>query len=192
MTKELEKALYFLDKGGVVIFPTETVFALACKISSAAAINRIYQIKKRDEDKPLSVLFRDAEQIKEYVNMEGREYYFSKYTPGPVTFILPCKPNKMLDYLKLKNNSLGVRIPDHEMSQEILQKLGEPIVATSVNFSGEKPASSVETIDKNIFNMVDYVLKGGESKFSEPSTVVDLTGNKPVVLRQGSLVLSFD
>lgn len=178
-----------IESGGVVIFPTETVYALACDLYSSSSIARLKNIKNREAKKPLSVLCKDFFQMSELVKTTSYESFIKKYIPGPVTFVLECqdKYKYLLHDLNQQTPTLGVRIPDHVISQAILAKLNKPIIATSVNYSGQKAATNIQEVPKEILSQADYILDGGESLIGVSSTVIDLSQNKMKILRQGSI-----
>ena len=169
-----------LKKGGVVSFPTETVYALACDATNQKAISRIHEIKKRDANKPLSLLIHDVKQVEEFVYLDQKiKNIVAKFSPGPLTYVLEVKKNSEVRTL-VKNNFLGFRIPNHKIALEILKGCDFPIVATSVNLSGEEAATSVEKI--NIKDSIDEILDGGESDIGVSSTVAKISRDYGVTI----------
>jgi len=180
------KIIQSLKEGGVVSFPTETVYALACNATNNKAISRIHEIKKRDQNKPLSLLIHDVEQVEDFVYIDQKiKNIIEKFSPGPLTYVLEAKKNSRVETL-VKNNFLGFRIPDHETALQILKGSDFPIVATSVNLSGEEAATSVDKI--NIKDSIDQILDGGKSDIGISSTVVKISRDYTVtLLRKGSI-----
>lgn len=178
------KIIQSLKKGGVVSFPTETVYALACDALNSKAIAKIQEIKKRDHNKPLSLLIHDVKQVEEFVYLDQKiKNIIEKFSPGPLTYVLEVKKNTRVETL-VKDNFLGFRIPNHEIALEILKGCRFPIVATSVNLSGEEAAVSVEKI--NIKDSIDEILDGGESDIGVSSTVAKISRDYEVtILRKG-------
>ena len=172
-----------LKNGGVICFPTETVCALACDATNKTAIDRIYNIKSRDREKALSILVPDIEAAKKYVLIDSKaEALIKEFSPGPVTYVLQNKglPNWP--------ETLGIRIPDHPIAQEILKNYPNPLVGTSVNISGEASAKTVLDIPEDIKSLVDMVVADSskEPASSVPSTIIDLSRpGKISIIREG-------
>jgi tRNA threonylcarbamoyl adenosine modification protein (Sua5/YciO/YrdC/YwlC family) len=189
--EQIKKIVTVIQKGGIVIFPTETVYALACSVNSEDAIERIKKIKIRDNNKPLSLLCKDIEQVSHFANIASHKDLIKKYSPGAVTYIVNYISG--IKYFKLispMSNTVGIRIPDHSISQQILQDLDEPIIATSVNLSGQPAAISIKDIDKEILSKIDYIIEDDNSLSGIASTIIDLTGKKLSILRQGLVKFS--
>lgn len=171
----------------LVCFPTETVYALACSALSSEAIKKVYEIKRRSQNKPLSIFVRDTHDLAKIAKIK-EEYtdLINRFSPGPITYILPLKNNNILPSEFFKG-SIGIRIPDHPIAISILNELTIPIVATSINVSGEKSVSKVEDIPKSIKQHLSAVFEYDESVSGVESTIVDLTGDKIKVLREGAV-----
>lgn len=173
----------------LVCFPTETVYALACSALSGEAIEKIYQIKKRSKGKPLSIFVNDFHSLikiakvrKKYINL------INHFSPGPVTYVLPLKDDSIL-LSKLFKESVGIRIPDHPIALSILNELEIPIVATSINTSGEKSICKANDIPKSIKQHLSAVIEDDKLISGIESTVVDLTGDEIKILREGAILL---
>jgi len=183
--RQLRDAGDALQRGAVIVYPTDTIYGLGCDIYEKDAVKRIYSIKKRDSSKPFSFICADVSQISEFAFLSNWGYkLLKKSLPGPYTFILEARktniPKKMLG----KRNTIGVRIPDHPVCRELVRLTGRPILTTSVNLSGEGSLTDPSTLPENISSRIDMVLSVGPM-ISDPSTVIDLTGNEPVLIRQG-------
>lgn len=154
--------------GKVFIYPTDTVYGLGCDAGNVGAVERIKKIKGRDKDKPMSVIAPSFDWIRKnlVVDVELRDYL-----PGAYTIILKKKDNDFLKHVS-SGDSLGVRIPDCDFTKEV-QKAGVAFITTSVNLSGEKPASKICDIDKRILDKVDEVIDGGELSGSPSKLVID-------------------
>ncbi len=187
----INKTKEVLEGGGIIIFPTDTVYAYGCDIKDKRAIERIYRLKKMDKKKPLSFIFTDISEISEYVRNVSDDAFkiMKKSFPGPYTFIF--KASKLVPSIVVTNQkTIGVRIPDHNIALDIVRALGRPILATSVfNLSGEYLIDPRE-LEKVYRNEVDLVIDAGP-KPAEPSTVVDLSGDTFEVLREGKGELFF-
>jgi L-threonylcarbamoyladenylate synthase len=174
-----------LKNSGVICFPTETVCALACDATNKTGINRIYKIKSRDRAKALSILVLDIKAAKKYVLIDSKaEALIKKFSPGPVTYVLPNK--------NLPNwpETVGIRIPDHPIAQEILKNYPNPLVGTSVNISGKASAKTVLDIPEELKNLIDMIVEDSSEKpaSSFPSTIIDLSKpGKVSIIREGAI-----
>lgn len=183
--KQLRKAGEALLGGAVIIYPTDTIYGLGCDIYDKNAIKRIYSIKERGSNKPFSFICGDISQISEFAYLSNWGYKLLKRSlPGPYTFILEARktniPKKMLG----KRNTVGVRIPDHPVCQELVKMTRRPILTTSVNLSGEESLTDPAMLPEKFSSKVDMVISAGPL-ISEPSTVIDLTGDEPILIREG-------
>lgn len=185
----LRLAQTFLSQGELICFPTETVYALAADATNDEAVARIYTAKGRDTNKPLSLLVRDAEQIRELCHMPATaERLLSHFSPGPLTLILPLKTSHRLSSLINPGMAtIGVRIPDHPIALAILKSMATPIIGTSVNRSGEAEALCATDAINTLGDAVSLVIDGGTSQLGIASTVIDLSGKDIRILRQGSI-----
>jgi len=187
----MSKAVDILEEGGIVVIPTDTVYAYACDIRSKNAIERLYRIKKMDRKKPLSFIFDDIASVAEYVrNMSTQAFKIMKRAfPGPYTFIFNA--SKVVPKIVLTNQkTIGVRIPDNSISQWLVRGLGRPILVSSVeNSEGEFVISPAE-IEKRHHHLIDLVIDSGPG-ITELSTIVDFTKDKIDVLREGKGDLFF-
>lgn len=178
-----------LKNGGVICFPTETICALSCDATQLDAINKIYKIKARDKAKPLSILLPNIEEAKKYVVVDRKaEALIKKFSPGPVTYVLPNKD------LPNWPESVGIRIPDHSIAQEILKNYPHPLVGTSVNISGEESARTIDDIPDELREYIDMIIKDSPPPQLHPhesglaSTIVDLsTEGKVSIIREGAI-----
>lgn len=174
----IKKAAAIVKKGGIVIFPTDTVYGIGCRADNLKSIKGIYRIKKRDNSKPLPVLIaaqRQLQDLKVIITRETKKL-IDKFWPGPLTLVL------VTDYGK----TLGVRMPQHKAALALLEKTG-PMATTSVNISGHKSAKAVKDIPLSIVQAVDLILDSGDCPLSLESTVVDMTGQDMKILREGCI-----
>lgn len=186
---EVEPAAHSLQRGGVVIYPTETVYGLGAMMFSESAVQRVYEIKGREPDKPLSVMIASREEIAELCSTltEPAEMLMAAFWPGPLTLILSAG-NRVPAYLKSSKNTIGIRFPDHAICNALVRLVGQPLTSTSANFSGEPTPASFFEISEPLQNRVDFILDGGACRERVPSTVVDVsTGKTPQLLRAGSI-----
>ena len=177
--KDIKKASDIIKKNGIVIYPTETVYGIGANIFSNIALEKVFAIKKREKDKPVSVAVSDIKMMEDLVYIGEKERCFiEKFLPGPVTVVLK-KKEKVPDLLTSGSKLLGIRFPAHESTIRLIQLAGVPITSTSANISGEAPPASVDEIRIS----ADYIIDGGACK-GEPSTVVDLVNLK--IIRKGA------
>ncbi len=177
-----------LKSGEIVSFPTETVYALACDPYNDDALIKLYNIKQRDQNQPLSLLAKDLMQIKQYAYVDVKaEKFINKFSPGPITYILNKKAGTGLsELINSTSSTIGIRIPKCLTAQKILSLFDRPIVGTSTNFSGEPSAVDVNNINQKLRESIDVIIDGGKTKYSESSTIVDLTNSDEIkILRKG-------
>ena len=181
----IEKARDIIENGGVIIYPTDTVYAYGCDISDKKAMERIYRIKKIDRKKPLSFIFSDISSMNEYVRSVSDIAFkiMKKAVPGPYTFIF--KASKLVPKIAITHQkTIGVRIPDNNIALDLVRSLGRPILSASVNTTTGEYVIDPSSLEKVFINEVDLIIDAG-MKMSEPSTVVDFTEGSPVVIREG-------
>jgi tRNA threonylcarbamoyl adenosine modification protein (Sua5/YciO/YrdC/YwlC family) len=178
-------AVAALRADGVIVYPTDTVYGLGCRIGSAAALERIYRLKRRERRKPMSFICGSLAQVSEYAVMSNHAYRLAKrLLPGPYTLVLPATA-RAPRVLQSKVRAVGVRIPSHPVTAALVAALGEPITTTSANLSGQATEPTPVEVERALGSGVDVILDAGPL-WGDPSTVLDLTGADPVVLRQGA------
>ena len=178
----INKVIDVLADGGIVLYPTDTIYGLGANIFSEEAVSKIYAIKNRARDKPLSVLVSDFEGLNlvSRVSQKQRKY-IETYLPGPFTFLLFKKPI-VSSILTPNTYKVGVRIPDYKISRLLAQNF--PITTTSANVSNKETLSNPKDIVKQLGNNVDLVIDVGELNNHTPSTIIDLTKNVPILIRK--------
>jgi len=181
-------ALDMIQRGGTVAFPTDTVYGLGCSAFSETAIEQLFIIKERKQDQAIAVLLGSARQLSEVTEDPSRQALelAAAHWPGALTLVLPRHPKMPENLSPLP--TLGVRVPDHPVALRLLQAAG-PMAVTSANLSGKENTNTAEQVLSQLEGRVDLILDGGETPGGVPSTVVDMTGEKPVVLRQGPVVI---
>lgn len=187
----IKKAKEILEEGGIIIFPTDTVYAYGCDINDKRAIERLYQIKRIPKNKPLSFIFSDISEISQYVrNVSDNAFKIMKKAfPGPYTFIFQA--SKLVPKIAITNQkTIGVRIPDNHIALELEQALGHPIMTASVSTKEGDYVIDPMDLDKEYRNAVDIILSCGP-KVSAPSTVIDFSGGDITVVRKGKGELFF-
>lgn len=177
-----------LMDGGIIIYPTDTVYGLGCDIFKSKAVERIAQIKGiRAEKSNFSFICDDLSQLSDYSKPIPNEVFklMRKNLPGPFTFILNAS-NNVPKLIQSKKRTVGIRIPDNNIPRVIVKELGHPIMSTSIHDEDEiiEYTTDPELIYEKYSNLVDIVIDGGYGD-NEPSTVVDCTGFEPLILREG-------
>jgi L-threonylcarbamoyladenylate synthase len=184
----VRKAAEILRAGGLVAFPTETVYGLGADASSAKAIARLYAVKRRPADHPVIVHFAsagDAFQWSREVPAAARRLA-DRFWPGPLTLILK-RAAKAKDFVTGSQDSVGLRVPSHPVAHQLLKEFGEGIAAPSANRFGLVSPTTAAHVRKDLGAEVDLVLEGGPSEVGIESTIVDLSGGTPVLLRPGHI-----
>lgn len=180
--EKIKRAINILEDEGTVVYPTDTIYGLGVNIFSENAIKRVYSLKKRSYDKPLSVCVSQIKDISKIASLDKNgEEMIKKILPGPFTIILR-KKESISPLLTSGGEKIGVRIPDSRICRELARNF--PITATSANLSGKTVPESVNEVIEQLGDSIDLILDGGKSQ-GAPSTVVDLTMNPPKILREG-------
>lgn len=183
----LKEAKNVIENGGILIYPTDTVYGIGGDATEPSVVKRIREIKKIKDDKPFSVMVADFAMIEEYCIVDFvHELILKKYLPGPYTFIL-----KIHRPIAATNNlTLGVRIPELSFCYELCAAVKRPIITTSANITGSPPPVSFSEISKEILEQVDLAIDGGKTKYEAPSTIVDLVEKK--IKRPGGQTIDFE
>jgi len=173
-----------LEKGNIIIYPTDTVYGIGCSIFSRN-VAKIFEIKKREKDKPLSVAFSDLKMAKTYAEIDNeQERFIAERMDGPYTFIVKKKsvvPNLITACL----GTVGIRIINHPLTREIIKNFGKPIVTTSANVSGKPAPADINEIEKSVLDSVSLVLDAGRCKHGVPSKIIDLTKGRKILRDYG-------
>lgn len=186
--KALKEVVDCLKKGGLVIYPTDSVYALGCDIHNKAAIEKVAKIKGiKAEKADFSFVFYDLSHISEYTQQFDSSVFkiLKRNLPGPFTFILPAN-RSIAKLFKNKKKTLGIRVPDNNICREIVNLLGSPIISTSIHDEDDviEYTTDPELIHEKYVDLVDIVIDGGYGN-NEASTIVDLTEGYPEIIRQG-------
>lgn len=173
-----------LRNGAVICYPTDTGYGIGCDMFNSKAIKRIVQLKSRPKNKPFSFMCSDLTHIAKYAHVSNTAYrLLKKSLPGPYTFVLPgtkIVPKVMVT----KQKTVGIRVTENQISQHLISVLGNPIVNTSLPAEDEPPPGEPFEIDLMIGNRVDLIIDGGPI-YPDPSSLIDLTGDYPIILREG-------
>ena len=188
MNPEVKRAAEILKRGGLVAFPTETVYGLGADASSAAAVARLYSIKGRPGDHPVIVHFADAATAFTWAGEvpESARKLAARFWPGPLTLILKRAP-RVGDYVTGGQDTVGVRVPSHPLAHELLTAFGGGLAAPSANRFGRVSPTTAQHVREDLGDDVDMILDGGPCGVGIESTIVDLSRGKPVLLRPGGV-----
>lgn len=183
--RELKRVVEALERDGIVIYPTDSVYAFGCSLRSAKAVERLRRLRGRSEA-PLTVVFHDIAQVAEYCRVDNAVFRILKRNlPGPFTFLLPASsrvPDKALE----RRRTIGIRIPAHPVARAVVEALGCPMITASVKDDDEvvEYTTDPELIEERYGREVSLVIDGGMGD-NVPTTVVDLTGGEPEIVREG-------
>lgn len=181
--RKIGQAITALKRGGVIAYPTDTVYGIGCDIHDRKAIERIYQMKPMAKNQLLAFLCPDLSDIARYAYVDDRAYrLMRRLVPGPYTFILRAT-KEVPKVLLMNRKTIGIRVPKHPVPQALLRELGGPIISTSASFDGENLIDPGEINER--FAQLDMVLDG-DTCGAVASTVIDLTGEQPEVVRLGA------
>lgn len=186
----ISRVVACLRDGGIIAYPTDTTYGIGCSIFNKKGIERIYQMKRREHKKPFSFICPSLSEVARFARVSNTAFKILKrYLPGPYTFVLEATRD-VPDLLLTRQKTAGIRIPDNRICLEIVQMLGNPIVTTSANLSGEEPTGTPGIIEEVFGKQLDIVVDGGELT-NEVSSVVSLIGDIPEILRVGTGDLSW-
>jgi len=183
----IEKAVKILEKGGIIVYPTETAYGLGCDSFNVTAIEKIYEIKSRPLDQPLSVIVDSFEMIERIAFMqENAKLLIEKFYPGPL--VIALRKKKLIPDV-LNKDRIAFRISSNEFIQNIVRKLGKPIVSTSANQTGFKPPYSIDDVLETLTEKeVDLIFDAGSLEKNKPSTIIDFVmQSSPQIIREGAI-----
>lgn len=186
--RNIQKVVECLSNGGVIIYPTDTVYGLACDIFKPKAVERIAQIKGTKKEKAnFTFVFTDLSQLSDFTKPLSNEVFrlMRNSLPGPFTFILDANSN-VPKLFQSKKKTVGIRIPENNIALEIVKELGNPIMTTSIHDDDSiiEYTTDAEMIFDKYKNIVDIVVDGGPGD-NKPSTIIDCTGDEPLIIREG-------
>jgi tRNA threonylcarbamoyl adenosine modification protein (Sua5/YciO/YrdC/YwlC family) len=182
----IRQAAQIIQSGGIVALPTDACYALAARLDDKAAVERLRRIRGIDEKHHLTLLCRDLSEIALYSRVDNAQYRLLKAaTPGAYTFILEATKEVPRRLSHPSRKTIGLRVPDNAIAQALLAELGQPLLGTTLILPGdEHPLSDPEEIRDGLTKQIDLVIDGGACRL-EPTTVIDLTGPEPELIRQG-------
>jgi len=182
----IRRAVEIMRDGGLMVYPTDSCYALGCQLGDKGAMERIRRIRQVDERHHFTLVCRDLSELGQYAIVDNIQYRsLKKSTPGSYTFILKASREVPKRLQNPKRNTIGVRVPDHSVVKALLEEMGEPILSSTLILPGdERPLNDMDEIRDRLENDVEVILDGGPCGV-DMTTVVDLTGDMPVVVRQG-------
>ncbi|WP_292934638.1 L-threonylcarbamoyladenylate synthase [Noviherbaspirillum sp.] len=183
----IKQAAQIIHGGGIVAVPTDSCYALVCHLDDKSAVERIRRIRGIDDKHHLTLLCRDLSEIAQYARVDNRQYRLLKTaTPGPYTFILEATKEVPRRLSHPSRKTIGLRVPENQIVQALLEDLGQPLLGTTLILPGEnEPLTDPEEVRDQLARQVELVIDGGACSLV-PTTVIDLTADEPVLLRQGS------
>jgi len=183
--REIEKGVRILKEGGVIVFPTDTVYGLGADACNSGAVERIYEIKNRPNNQQLPLLIADTSQLTAMAGeIPGIAWFLAeRFWPGGLTLVLP-KADSLPAYLA-PGRSIAIRVPNHPVCLALIQHLGNPIIGTSANISGQPPALTADEVGQQLGEKIDFIINGGKCPGGKESTIVDVNSQEPVILRRG-------
>ncbi|WP_087667699.1 L-threonylcarbamoyladenylate synthase [Caballeronia humi] len=182
----INQAVQIINDGGVIAMPTDSSYALACHLDDKDAVERIRRIRGLDEKQLLSLVVRDLSQLSNFAQVDNRQYRLIKsVTPGPYVFVLQATKEVPRRLSHPSRKTIGLRVPDHAITLALLEALGQPLLGSTLILPPDtEPLNDAEEIRERLEKQIDLVIDAGACA-AEPSTVIDLTGAEPVLVRPG-------
>ena len=181
--KDIQKAVEVLKNGGVILYPTDTIWGLGCDATNEQAVQRIYEIKKRSNTKSMLILVDDTSRLKEYAYVPSMAWELIRVSNRPLTIIYPGARNLAKNLIS-EDGTIGVRVVRDEFCRDLIRALGRPIVSTSANISGRPSPANFSEISDEIKNAVDYIVhwRQNDTRRARPSSVIKLGKNNEVIV----------
>lgn len=182
----IAQAVEIIRDGGVVVYPTDSCYALGCHIGDKTAMERIQRIRETDKHHHFTLVCRDLSEIARYARVNNQQYRLLRsFTPGPYTFLLQATKETPKRLLNPRRLTIGIRVPDHPVPLAILTELNEPLMSSTLLMPGDDfPMTDGQEIQERLFHFVDAVIDGGNCGL-EPTSVIDIAGAAPVITRVG-------
>ncbi len=191
MNNQIKKAVEVLNKGGMIIFPTDTAFGIGCRIDNVGAIERLFEIRKRPKNQATPVLVSNIEMANKYVTNIQKDVklkLMDNYWPGALTIVLPAQVSKVPKLVRGGAENIGLRMPKNETILEIIKQVGVPILGPSANLHGNKTPYEIKDLDPVLIDKIDLVVNG-KCELKDVSTVIDCSVNPWRILRDGAVKL---
>jgi tRNA threonylcarbamoyl adenosine modification protein (Sua5/YciO/YrdC/YwlC family) len=182
----IRQAAQIMRRGGVIVYPTDSCYALGCHLGDKDAMERIRRIREADRHHHFTLVCRDLSEISRYAKIDNRQYrLLRKFTPGPYTFLLQATRETPKRLQNPRRKTVGIRVPDHAVPLALLAELGEPIMSSTLLLPGDDlPLTDAREIRERLEHSVDAVLDAGNCGL-EPTTVIDLATDPPTLVRRG-------
>ena len=182
----IKQAAQIIHSGGIVALPTDSCYALVCHLDDKAAVEKLRRIRRIDEKHHLTLLCRDLSEIGAYARVDNKQFRWLKAaTPGPYTVILEATREVPRRLSHPSRKTIGLRVPENAIAHALLEELGQPLIGTTLILAGEEDAlNDADSIRERLEKLLDLIVDGGACAM-EPTTVIDLTGPEPVLVRQG-------
>jgi tRNA threonylcarbamoyl adenosine modification protein (Sua5/YciO/YrdC/YwlC family) len=182
----IKQTVGIIREGGIVVYPTDSCYALGCHIGDKTAMERISRIRETDKHHHFTLVCRDLSEIARYARVNNQQYRTLKaFTPGPYTFILQATKETPKRLQNPRRRTIGIRVPDHRIPQLILDELREPMMSSTLHLPGDElPLTDAQEIQERLYHVVDAVIDGGNCGL-EPTSVIDLEGPAPLIARRG-------
>ena len=186
--QQIERSISILRQGGIVAYPTDTVYGLGAGVSLPQAVERVYKVKERPANMPLPLLLADKSQVAKVAESVPPIAWvlIDNFLPGALTIVL-AKSNSVPALITAGGTTIAVRIPAHPVPVALIEGLGTPMVGTSANISGKPSLLTADEVHSQLGNKVDLIIDGGRCPGGKESTIVDVSGETPVVLREGAI-----
>ncbi|HIE17164.1 MAG TPA: threonylcarbamoyl-AMP synthase [Dehalococcoidia bacterium] len=183
---QVRKSVEVLNRGGIIAYPTDTVYGLGCNAFDTTAVEKIYRVKQRPFNQPLPILLADIAQLSSLVSsVTGvARFLMKRFWPGGLTLVLP-KATSVPQIVTAGSDKVAIRIPSHTVPIAIIQQLGAAIIGTSANISEKPSPVTAEGVKQQLGSQVDLIIDAGKCPGGRESTVVDITSGTPVILREG-------
>ena len=170
-----------LRQGAVIAFPTDTLYAVAARAADSAALRRLYEVKHRPPGQQMIWLVKDATQVELVAEVSSTAAdLMGRFWPGPLTLVLPARDAR-------DSSTIAFRAPDHPVALALLEQLDEPVASSSANRAGEPPPTDATQVEARLGDTIDIILDGGPCRIGQPSTILDLSGTAPRILREGAI-----
>jgi L-threonylcarbamoyladenylate synthase len=192
--EDIKKAIKILNSGGIIIYPTDTAFGIGCRIDSENAVRRLFEIRRRPEKMAMPILVDSINMAMEYYKKGVSSEIINMmkdYWPGALTIVYFCKSDKIPPLVRGFGDTIGIRMPDHDIPLSIINETHVPLLGSSANFHDNRTPFNTGDLDKELIKLVDFVIEG-ESKQKKASTVVECTTIPWKILRQGSILINYE
>lgn len=188
ITPKIEKGISILVNGGIIAYPTDTVYGLGACYDTIQAIKRIYEVKNRPADMPLPLLLSEVSWIEKVTASIPDIAYqlIDSFLPGALTLVMK-KADNIPDIISGGKETVAIRIPDHPITIALITGVGRPLIGTSANLSGQPSALNAHEVKNQLGDKIDYILDGGACPGGKESSIVDVTGDVPVLMREGAI-----